>query len=75
VLEAGAQVVEGQTLAPHVGQRGAMPPADAVALFGRIGDAVAAAHAAGALHRDGACIAPICRRRTRRRRWCSCDMV
>ncbi|HNC96600.1 MAG TPA: serine/threonine-protein kinase, partial [Myxococcota bacterium] len=44
--------VEGQTLAEAIRKRGKLPVKEALELFRQIGAAVAAAHAAGVLHRD-----------------------
>ncbi|WP_437629508.1 serine/threonine-protein kinase [Sorangium sp. So ce854] len=44
--------VEGRTLAAELRARGALSPAEAVALLEEIGGALAAAHAIGVVHRD-----------------------
>ncbi|MCS6916004.1 MAG: serine/threonine-protein kinase [Myxococcales bacterium] len=44
--------LEGETLAAYLRRRGALPPAEAVALLSQVCDAVGAAHAAGVIHRD-----------------------
>jgi serine/threonine protein kinase len=44
--------VEGETVAELIERRGALPPADALALVAQAADALAAAHAAGIVHRD-----------------------
>jgi serine/threonine protein kinase len=46
------EYVAGQTLAAMISQRGALPPAEAVALMLDVLDALDAAHAAGVVHRD-----------------------
>ncbi|WP_437963368.1 serine/threonine-protein kinase [Sorangium sp. So ce260] len=44
--------VEGRSLAAELRARGALSPAEAVALIEEVGDALAAAHAIGVVHRD-----------------------
>jgi len=46
------EYVEGETLAQHLSQHGAMPAARAVALMTDVVDAVAVAHVEGVIHRD-----------------------
>lgn len=46
------EYVPGQTLATILGKRGALPPAEGVALMADVLDALVAAHAAGVVHRD-----------------------
>jgi serine/threonine protein kinase len=46
------EYIAGQTLDQLIRQRGALPPAEAVALMMDVLDAVAVAHAAGVVHRD-----------------------
>ena len=46
------EYVPGQTLAQLLAQRGALPPAEALALARDVLDALAAAHSAGVVHRD-----------------------
>jgi len=46
------EYVAGQTLAAMISQRGALPPAEAVAFMLDVLDALDAAHAAGVVHRD-----------------------
>ena len=46
------EYVQGQTLATLLAKRGALPPAEAVALIRDVLDALVVAHAAGVVHRD-----------------------
>jgi Tol biopolymer transport system component len=46
------ELVEGETFAELLTRRGALPPDEAIALVGSVGDAIEAAHKAGILHRD-----------------------
>ncbi len=46
------EYVDGETFSSLIDRRGALPAAEAVELLARVADAVAAAHAAGVLHRD-----------------------
>jgi tetratricopeptide (TPR) repeat protein len=46
------EYVPGPTLKARVRERGALPPAEAATLVAQVADALAAAHAAGLVHRD-----------------------
>jgi len=46
------EYVDGQTLSGLIRDQGALPPERASALLGQVADALAAAHAAGVVHRD-----------------------
>jgi serine/threonine-protein kinase len=45
-------LVEGTDLRQHLRARGTLPPSEAVGLLAEVADALAAAHAAGVVHRD-----------------------
>jgi hypothetical protein len=49
------ELVDGQTFSELLQEKGPLPPAEAVALVAQVGDALAAAHDAGILHRDVKC--------------------